>query len=155
MIEKLGHRKANIVANLGFIIAYAILPFIENNIPLFILVYLAGNVISAVTASSVFGMNADSVDYNEWKFGDRSEGTLYAGYSFATKVGMAIGSALAGYALSWIGFNAKHVTASAISGLNIIFYVIPVVITILMIVVVAFYDLDAQHKQIVEDLSKR
>lgn len=155
MIGKLGHKKANIIGNVGFLISYLILPFLEGNIPAFIVVYLVGNVIGAVSAASVFGMAADSVDYNEWKFGERSEGTLYAGYSFATKVGMAIGSALAGYALTWIGYSAKHITASVVSGLNVLFFVIPIVLTVLMIITALFYNLDKQHKQIVADLAAR
>lgn len=155
MIGKLGHKKANIIAQIGFIGSYLILPFIEKNIPLFLIVYLLGNVIGAVSAASVFGMNADSVDYNEWRFGERAEGTLYAGYSFATKVGMAIGSALAGYALTWIGYNAKNITPAVVQGLNVLFYAIPIVLSILMLIVVLFYNLDNKHKQIVADLNNR
>ncbi len=155
LIAKVGHRNANIIAQIGFIASYLILPFIENNIPLFLAVYLAGNVIGAVSAASVFGMSADSVDYNEWRFGERSEGTLYAGYSFATKVGMAIGSAIAGYALSWIGYNANHITAGVVHGLNVLFFVIPIILSILMLITVLFYNLDHQHEQIVSDLAKR
>ena len=135
------------------LISYIFLPFLEHNLVLFTIVYLAGNVIGAVSASSVFGMNADSVDYNEWKFGVRSEGTLYAGYSFSTKVGMAIGSALAGYALSWIHFSPKAITPSVVSGLNILFYALPAILTVLMIIVAMFYNLDAKHGQIVKELN--
>ncbi|WP_283584394.1 glycoside-pentoside-hexuronide (GPH):cation symporter [Limosilactobacillus difficilis] len=153
MIAKFGHRKTNIIGNVGMLISYIFLPFLEHNLVLFTIVYLAGNVIGAVSASSVFGMNADSVDYNEWKFGVRSEGTLYAGYSFSTKVGMAIGSALAGYALSWIHFSPKAITPSVVSGLNILFYALPAILTVLMIIVAMFYNLDAKHGQIVKELN--
>ncbi|WP_259681691.1 MFS transporter [Lactiplantibacillus pentosus] len=155
VIGKLGHRKANIIANIGFIVSYLILPFTEHIIPLFIAVYLIGNVIGAISAASVFGMNADAVDYNEWKFGQRSEGTLYAGYSFATKVGMAIGSAVAGYALTWIGYSAAHITPSVVSGLNVLYFAIPLVLTVLMLITTLFYNLDDKHAQIVEDLNAR
>lgn len=153
VIGKLGHKKANIISQLGFLISYLILPFLEHHIVWFCIVYLIGNVIGAVSAASVFGMNADSVDYNEWKFGVRSEGTLYAGYSFATKVGMAIGSAVAGYALSWIKFSPKHVTPVTVSGLNHLFYTLPIALTVLMIITVLFYNLDKNHKEIVAELN--
>lgn len=154
MISKFGHRNSNLISQTGQLLSYLILPFLEHNIPAFLIVYLAGNVIGAVSASSVFGMNADAVDYNEWKFGVRSEGTLYAGYSFATKVGMAIGSALAGYALSWIDFNPKHITATVITNLNVLFYALPAILTILMIITVSFYKLDKMHEQIVTELNE-
>lgn len=100
-------------------------------------------------------MTADSVDYNEWKFGKRTEGTLYAGYSFSLKVGMAIGGAIVGYLLAFSGYDAKNVTDSAVNAISMIYYGVPIVFSILQIVAASCYKLDKLHPQIISELNMR
>lgn len=151
-IKKFGHRKANIIGLIIFIALYCVMPFFTNNMILFVGIYFVGNVFGGIGTGSVFGMIADSVDYNEWKFGTRTEGTLYAGYSFATKVGMAIGGAVVGYVLAFAGYSANHVTAAAVSSISIIYYAIPIACSVIQIIALTFYKLDGIHPKIVEDL---
>lgn len=47
----------------------------------------------------------DIIDDQEVKTGHRNDGTIYAVYSFARKVGQAIAGGLGGWALALIGFN--------------------------------------------------
>jgi len=154
-IKKFRHRNGNIIGTLIYALSFCIMPFFVENQTIFIAIYFTGNVLAGISSGSVFGMIADSVDYNEWKFGKRSEGTLYAGYSFATKVGMALGGALVGYALALAGYRATNVTVSAVNSINVLYYAIPVVCSILQIIVILFYKLDKIHPQIVEDLNKK
>lgn len=154
-IKKFGHRKGNIIALSIYIICFAVLPFLAGNQVLFISIYFIANIFNGVSPGSVFGMTADSIDYNEWKFGIRTEGTLYSGYSFATKVGMAIGGAAVGYVLAFAGYDATNVTASAVSSINFLYFFIPILCTVLQIVAVAFYKLDKIHPQIVSELNER
>jgi GPH family glycoside/pentoside/hexuronide:cation symporter len=154
-IRKFKYRNANIIGILLMAISFCIMPFFANNFIVFVIIYFVGQLFGGVTSGTVFGMISDSVDYNEWKFGVRSEGTLYAGYSFATKVGMAIGGAVVGYMLAFIGYNPAKVTASAVNGLNMLFYVVPVVCMIIQIIIVLFYKLDKQYPEVVEALNKK
>lgn len=154
-IKKFKHRNANIIGTVVYAVSFCLMAVFVNNQTLFIVIYFAGNVLAGVSSGSVFGMIADSVDYNEWKFGKRCEGTLYAGYSFATKVGMAVGGALVGYALAIVGYNATNVTQSAVSAINILFYAIPVACSILQLIVLSFYKLDSIHPQIIEELNNK
>lgn len=154
-IKKFRHRNANIIGSVIYALAFCIMPLVASNQTIFIAIYFIGNVFGGISSGSIFGMIADSVDYNEWKFGKRSEGTLYAGYSFSTKVGMAIGGALVGYVLAFAGYNAANVTPSAVNAINVLFYAIPVICTVLQIVTLLFYKLDKIHPQIVEDLNSK
>ena len=45
----------------------------------------------------IWALEADTVEYGEWKTGIRTEGIVYALFSFTRKAGQAIGGALAGY----------------------------------------------------------
>jgi glucuronide carrier protein len=47
----------------------------------------------------IWALEADTVEYGEWRTGVRSEGITYAVFSFTRKAGQAIGGALAAYAL--------------------------------------------------------
>ena len=154
-IKKFGHRKANIIGLVIYIVAFCIMPFFVSNMVVFISIYFIGNVFGGIGTGSIFGMIADSVDYNEWKYGKRTEGTLYAGYSFATKVGMAVGGAAVGYVLAFTGYNATNVTASAESGINFLYYAVPIVCSVIQIIAIAFYKLDALHPQIIKELAEK
>jgi glycoside/pentoside/hexuronide:cation symporter, GPH family len=154
-IKKFGHRKANIIGLSIYIAAFCIMPLFVGNMPVFIGIYFIGNVFGGIGSGSIFGMIADSVDYNEWKYQKRTEGTLYAGYSFATKVGMAVGGAAVGYVLAFTGYNAANVTASAASGINILYYAVPIVCSLIQIIALGFYKLDAIHPQIIKELAEK
>lgn len=154
-LKKFHHRNGNIIANAIYALGFCIMPFFIGNNTIFILIYFIAHVFGAISSGSVFGMTADSVDYNEWKFGMRAEGTLYAGYSFANKVGMAIGGAAAGYVLAFVGYNASHVTSSSVNAIKVLYFIIPIIFSALQIITLLFYKLDKIHPQIVEELNER
>ena len=59
-------------------------------------------------------MMADAIDYNEWKFGVREEGTVYALHSFFRKLAQGIGPAVAlaiMVAMGYVGANQGNQTA--------------------------------------------
>lgn len=155
VLQKFGHRKANIYAMILFSLLYAALMLFEGNMTIFVIVFFIASAINNISNGSVFGMIADSVDYNEWKFGHRAEGTLFAGYSFATKVGNALGAAAIGYILAFIGYNANNVTPDVSNNIRMLFYFVPIICSLLQAIVIAFYKLDAQHPQIVKELSEK
>ncbi|MFH5822773.1 glycoside-pentoside-hexuronide (GPH):cation symporter [Georgenia sp. AZ-5] len=59
----------------------------------------------------MWALEADTVEYGEWKTGTRTEGTTYAVFSFTRKMGQALGGFVGGLALTWAGFSAA--TASS------------------------------------------
>ncbi|MGV8981043.1 MFS transporter [Clostridium sp.] len=81
-IKKFKHQKGNIIGTAIYALSFCLMALFVKNQTVFIIIYFAGNVLAGVSSGFIFGMIADSVDYNEWKFGKRCEGTLYAGYSF-------------------------------------------------------------------------
>lgn len=77
-----------------------------------------GSVAFFVMGIAMFGVNtlmwaleADCVEYGEWKIGQRTEGTTYAVFSFTRKMGQALGGFVGGWALGWAGFVAADVAA--------------------------------------------
>lgn len=57
----------------------------------------------------VWALITDVIDYSEIKNGIREDGSVYALYSFARKLGQALTSGLSGALLSMIGYkNQQH-----------------------------------------------
>ena len=52
----------------------------------------------------MFGLEADTVEYGEWKTGTRSEGATYAIFSFTRKITQSIGGAVGAWALALGGY---------------------------------------------------
>lgn len=79
-----------------------------------------GSLAFFVAGIGLFGVNtlmwaleADCVEYGEWKIGQRTEGTTYAIFSFTRKMGQALGGFVGGWVLVWAGFVAADVAAGA------------------------------------------
>ena len=63
---------------------------------------LGAGVSSAITWTLI----ADAIDYNEWKFGVRDEGTTYALYSFFRKLAQGIGPSIGLVVAVGMGYEA-------------------------------------------------
>ncbi len=87
-------------------------------------------------------MVADSVDYMELKTGVRTDGTAYATYGLATKIGNAVGAAAGVLILSAFGYvpNAQQ-TELALKGINIVVNLIPAILYLLSVAACLLWDM--------------
>lgn len=113
------------VQAVGLIIMY-LAPFDNMKMVMF------GNVIFGlfnVGMPMSLSMVADSVDYMELKSGVRTDGTAYATYGLATKIGNALGGALGVLIMAGFGYvaNAQQ-TPEAMRGINITVNLIPAIL---------------------------
>ncbi|MGO2539745.1 MAG: glucuronide transporter [Specibacter sp.] len=111
-----------------------------------------------LTSMLVWALEADTVEYGEWKTGIRTEGITYALFSFTRKTGQAVGGALAAFALAWGGYaaGAAQQTDQALLGIRAGAGLLPMVFSILALLVMLLYPLtDAKHKEIVAEISAR
>ncbi|WP_081710110.1 glucuronide transporter [Arthrobacter sp. 35W] len=106
----------------------------------------------------VWALEADTVEYGEWKTGIRTEGITYALFSFTRKTGQAVGGALAAYALAWGGYasGGGEQTEHALLGIRAGSGLLPMAFAILALLVMIAYPLtDAKHKEIVTAITAR
>ncbi|MGK9148214.1 glucuronide transporter [Plantibacter flavus] len=106
----------------------------------------------------VWALEADTVEYGEWKTGVRTEGITYALFSFTRKTGQAVGGALAAYALAFGGYTAGAAVQSAGAewGIRAATGLIPAVAALLAVLVMIFYPLtDAKHAEVVRAIAER
>ena len=125
------------------------------------LLILAGAVISAIgygmKESIYFSMQADPVDYGEWKTGINVSGSLSAINGFLGKVAQAIAGALAGFLLAWGNYQAGVTQQSeqALFAIKIMYGYLPLLLIGLSILTMFFYDLDKLYPQIKKELKER
>ncbi len=115
-----------------------------NNLMFLYLSYLFMGFGAGLVMVLMYGIQADNIDYVEYKKGKRAEGAISALQSFVAKVGGTLGAAIPAYILSVTGYvaNAEQI-ASAKSGMIISTLVIPAVFCIVAAAVFWFaYPLD-------------
>lgn len=100
----------------------------------------------------------DAVEWDEWKTGERHEGTFYSLVTLAQKIASSIAIPLALLLLGIFGYvgTAASQPASAIFAIRLITGPIPAVLLCLGILCAAFYPINrGLHEQIVRELEER
>jgi glucuronide carrier protein len=127
-----------IVAGVGIAIAPASIP-----VAAVFFFFLFGVGVGGVN-TLMWAMEADTVEYGEWKTGVRTEGTTYALFSFTRKMGQALGGAAAAYTIGLGGYIAgKGVvqTDSAKTAIKVAAGLVPAGFIVLALVIMLFYPL--------------
>lgn len=85
----------------------------------------------------IWALVTDCLDYSEWKFHERSDGSMYSLYTFSRKIGSTIASTGVSYGLAAIGLvsGANVVqTPETVQGIYFLVNVIPVVTCVLELI---------------------
>lgn len=134
LAKKFGKAEVSIVSNL-FAAAVMVVLFIlrPSNVWVYcglqMLCWLGLGVFSMVS----WALITDVIDYSELKNGIREDGSVYAMYSFARKLGQALAAGLSGWLLEAIGYNSEAAaeglkqTESVLTGIFNISTLIPAV----------------------------
>ena len=134
LAKKFGKAEVSIVSNL-FAAAVMVVLFIIRPANVWVycglqmLCWLGLGVFSMVS----WALITDVIDYSELKNGIREDGSVYAMYSFARKLGQALAAGLSGWLLEAIGYNSKAAaeglkqTESVLTGIFNISTLIPAV----------------------------
>ena len=113
IVEKYGKKEASVI---GTIVSLAgggimlIFPLI-GSIKVSLAVYLLGLVVfglgMGIYTCVSWAMMGDAIDYNEWKFGTREEGTVYSLHSFFRKLAQGIGPSIVLLIMGWLGYESR------------------------------------------------
>lgn len=115
-------------------------------VPPLLLPYFAFSIVTSVTITSIFSMAAATADYHQALFGVRHEGLLSSGISTSTKVGMAVGSSLGAFVLSWAGYAPDAVTDVVRADIRIAYFLAPGVLLAAQAAVVWFWPMDGNWR---------
>lgn len=106
----------------------------------------------------MFALEADTVEYGEWRCGVRTEGTTYAVFSFTRKVGQAVGGAAAAYGLGLVGYVglADAQLPATLDGIRYVSGFVPAVFIAIGVVIMLVYPLTEKvHAQMVAEVAAR
>ena len=113
LVNKFGKKEASVAGTIVSIIGAGIMlvfPTIENR-DTALIVYLAGLVLfgigMGIYSCISWALMGDAIDYNEWKFGTREEGTVYSLHSFFRKLAQGVGPAAVIYIMGLIGYKSE------------------------------------------------
>lgn len=138
--------------------------FAPANMFWLVIVTLAIKGIGASLINTVmFGLEADTVEYGEWKTGKRSEGATYALFSFTRKVTQSIGGAVGAWALAIGGYIAASAAnpspvqpESAIIAIKATIGLLPAVAALIAMLIFIKYPLnDKRFEQIRNETEAR
>ena len=113
IVEKYGKKEASVMGTLVSVVGGLIMmvfPLMKNS-GAALIVYMIGLVFFGVgmgvyTCVS-WAMMGDAIDYNEWKFGTREEGTVYALHSFFRKLAQGVGPTIALALMGVLGYVSE------------------------------------------------
>lgn len=141
LAKKFGKAEISVASNMVAGIVCALLYFIR---PQNVWVYVALQFLCwfglGIFSMVVWALITDVIDYSEIKNGIREDGSVYALYSFARKLGQALTSGLSGALLSMIGY--KKSTAfdkNVVEGIFDISTLLPAISFILLALILWFW----------------
>ena len=121
MVNKYGKKELATVGSICSVIACAlmlILPITPDGkgLTIYVVCQLINSLGLGIYSTVSWAMMGDAIDYNEWKTGNREEGTVYALHSFFRKLAQGVGPAVAlviMVALGYVGTAGADQTAEA------------------------------------------
>lgn len=106
--QKCGKKESGSIAMLVAAGVYILLFFLRiRSIPVFMIFLFLGMTGMGFFNMITWAFITDVIDYQEVVTGSREDGTVYAVFSFARKVGQALAGGIGGFALSAIGYVSE------------------------------------------------
>lgn len=103
--SRFGKKESGTVALIWAALMYSILFFIgTSNVWVYLSIATLGTLGQNYFNIIIWAFITDIIDYQEIRTGQREDGTIYAVYSFARKIGQALAGGVGGFALTAIGY---------------------------------------------------
>ena len=116
MVVKYGKKELSVIGAVCYIVGALVLfaapagliSVSKGNTGLDLIIYIVGQLICSlglgIYSTVSWAMMGDAIDYNEWKTGNREEGTVYSLHSFFRKLAQGVGPAVAVAIMGTMGY---------------------------------------------------
>lgn len=131
-------------ASVALVVVYSALAFVPRDQYLLALVLsVSSNFVHMILIPYLFSAVADTVDYGIQRWGKGAMAMSYSGHLLALKIGIALGGALSGWILAWVGYQPNVAqTETALSGIVFLYAWTSAIAGVLLIVCFSFYRLN-------------
>lgn len=113
IVNKYGKKESSVVGTIVSLVGGVIMlvfPMI-GNVNISLVVFLLGLVVfglgMGIYTCVSWAMMGDAIDYNEWKFGTREEGTVYSIHSFFRKLAQGVGPSAVLLIMGLLGYKSE------------------------------------------------
>ena len=158
LVKRLGKKKTWLIGA-GIWVVGDVLNYCLTSTPV---VYMAFTCLafygSAYLSTLAWALESDTVEYGEWKTGQRAEGIVYSSFTFFRKLSQGLAGFIPGTFLGFVGYVPNAVQkAETLQGLKILVFVYPGVMIALALALMYFgYHLtEDRYKVIVAELNER
>ena len=106
----------------------------------------------------MWALEADTVEYGEWKTGIRIEGLTYSFFSFTRKCGQALGGSIPAFLLAASDYipNAPAQSEAALRSIQQGIALVPAIAFVIAFILMLFYPLtDQRHAELVQEIKDR
>ena len=157
LVKRFGKRNVFALGLVFDIVGMLVLNYSGGAMNLIVVSSVIRGIGNACGGATMWAMVSDTIDYDEWKTGYRTEGLVNSACSFGYKIGNGIGSALLGLILEIGGYvgEAAVQTAEALFSIEVCFVWIPIVVYVCGLIIMKFWHLDKEFSGILADLEKR
>ena len=113
LVTKYGKKELATVGALCSIVACVLMLVLRitpdgRGIILYVLCQLINSLGMGIYSTVSWSMMGDAIDYNEWKTGEREEGTVYSLHSFFRKLAQGLGPSLVLIVMAALGYSEYH-----------------------------------------------
>ena len=116
IVDKFGKKESSVAGTIVSLVGGVIMlifPMISNK-DISLVVFMLGLVVfglgMGVYTCVSWALMADAIDYNEWKFGTREEGTVYSLHSFFRKLAQGVGPSIVLLIMGALGYISEKGT---------------------------------------------
>jgi len=157
--QKTSKRDAWLLANVVSAIAYTLFYFSTSRDPVIATALLGFiSVGNSAYLVLIWAMIPDTVEYNEYKTGERHDGKIFGATIFSKRLAMGLNGLLLGFFMAGIGFQSgtQKQTPETIEGLKVIMTIIPLIGIVLSAMLIWGYRLDQGfHKEISDKAAEK
>lgn len=133
-------------ASVGLILVYTALAIVPRDQYMLALVLSVGsNFVHMIIIPYLFSAVADTVDYGLKRWGKGAMAMSYSGHLLALKIGIALGGALSGWILAYVGYQPNvEQTETALNGIVFLYAWASAITGVILFVCFKFYRLNRE-----------
>lgn len=157
LYKKFGKRNVMMAGSFIALVSTVIQLCNPYNKALFLAFYALKGFGSMLFGAAISTLPGDVADWSEWKIGARAEGIVTSLASFGAKVGSGVGAGLVGWILS-IGHYDGSLAVQEQSALNAeiaLMIGVPLVLALIQIILLLFWNMDKIRPNLLKDLETR